>query len=200
LKSKLFLPVLLTVLLALVPAYGNGATLGVEPQTRSVSVGSNFGVDVWIRGLPASMCSFVFVMTWNPILLKYVSHSTSLPNPQWSMSVDASQVNTGRVEVHGHLNVAGGITTDRRWITVNFQCLGLGSSQIVFSEESWMDYEGGFTLSFTHLPGTVTQTTGGSSVGGVVLATNRVTVLAPYLVMIGLVAVGAAVYATKRKR
>ena len=38
-----------------------------------------------------------------------------------------------------------------------------------------------------------------SSVGGVVLPTNSLTVLAPYLAMIGLVAVAATVYVTKRR-
>jgi hypothetical protein len=38
-----------------------------------------------------------------------------------------------------------------------------------------------------------------SPVGGVVLPTNRLTVLAPYLAMLGLVAVAATVYVTKRK-
>ncbi|MFH0848828.1 MAG: hypothetical protein V1857_04945 [archaeon] len=41
--------------------------------------------------------------------------------------------------------------------------------------------------------------TGAGWVGGVITPTNTLTVLAPYLVMIGLVAVAATVYATKRR-
>ncbi len=44
------------------------------------------------------------------------------------------------------------------------------------------------------------RTYGSTSVGGVVLPTNSLTVLAPYLAMIGLVAVAGTVYVTKRRR
>ena len=180
------------------PIYGQngGPSLSVENPTThlntvQVNVGSNFGVEIWIRNIPgAIMVSFTFYLNWSPTLMQYTSHTTNVPSG-WIVNVDTANANSGMLDVHGSGSAYG---TDRTWLSVSFRCLGSGSSDISISDESWMDTEG-FTLSFDPISdATVTQTRNvGPPVGGFMEPANKLTIAAPYLALFGLVAAVAII-------
>jgi len=199
-SSGLVLALALLVLVgtrSVVLVQGNGdGTVSVEPQIISVNVGGSFSVDIWIRGLPYGMESWGIDLTWNPNMIGYVSYTGNLPNPQWTLTVSMS---SGKLEISASLMASGsGHTADRRWLTINFRCLGAGVSQLAIPDNGWMDASVGAQHSFTVQQSTVRQTS--SSVGGVILAGHLATALAPYLALVGLAASTAIAIKTKRRQ
>ena len=170
----------------------------VEPQNQTVAAGSTFTVNVWIRNLPApGMDWFEFKVVWDPSMVEYVGRTRSWPIG-WLEDKETIQPQSYYLEAHW--GFFGFYSLDHSWVTITFRCLRAGTTQIaptgaVVSPGS---------LICDLLPATVnhvaTVNQVGSTVGGYVVTANRLIVLAPYLVMIGSVAVIPAVYLTKRRR
>jgi len=185
------------------------STLSIEDpithlNTLNVAVGSSFSVDIWIRNLPTEMVSFSFDLDWDPALMQY-DHSVGNAPSGWEVDVD----DAGSLHVAGHILYDQGqpigqpYGDDRMWLSVYFRCLKSGVGTIEISGSSWMDYVGGFTLSFDSVLSATVSQTGGSTpnpyhyVGGELFTANKLAVLSPYLALIAVVAVASIV--AKRK-
>jgi len=192
-------------------ALNQASTLSAEDpvthlNTLDVAVGSSFSVDIWIRGIPSGdpMENFAFDLGWDPTLMQY-DHSQGNPPNGWQVNVNDANAPSGALGIGGsRLQNGNPYGDDHMWLSVYFRCLKSGVGTIEISGSSWMDYVGGFTLSFDSVLSATVSQTGGSTpnpyhyVGGELFTANKLAVLSPYLALFSVLAV-AAVLVKRRK-
>jgi hypothetical protein len=173
--------------------------LVVEPQTITTVVSTNFNVEIWIRNLPDPMVAFDFGVKWDPAMMQYKSHV--IHGNGWSnLQVQTSNVGNGELFMQGE----GGplITSDAKWLSITFHCLGEGTSiiEVMTIDTIWVQVNGErIPLIPDEFDGTVHQTPP-RPVGGHVAPVNKLAVLTPYFALAGLVAAVSTVVVIKRKR
>ena len=168
-------------------------TASVEPQAQSVTVGGSFSVEIWIRQLPFAMEFFGVDLEWDPGMVKYVGYTEHYPNPQWSILVDTTMVNSGALNLTVSDSVGQNWTSDYNWLTIDFECVHAGYSEIIIPDNVWLDASG-FTHGFAPLNGSVLQI--GNQVGGEVASVDVLALLAPWVTLAAVaatVAIGATV-------
>ncbi|MFC1507363.1 cohesin domain-containing protein [Thermoproteota archaeon] len=193
---RFLLPVMLVAFIAsglIFPALApNGvAKITVEPPATNVTVSTEFTVDIWIRDLHVDMSSFSFIVNWDPALMEYVSHETYVQGNGWNLDGDVVGASTYGIDASGPA-----FGEDARWITITFHCLGEGSS--------WVDIGpsdiGGGAGSIPHSRGGATlNQIEPAPVGGLTSPINKLELLAPYLILTGLIVAVSAVIIKKRK-
>lgn len=198
LSSALLFVVVASILL--VPACGNGTTtVSVEPGSISVTVGQQFTVQIWVKGV-TGMEAYSFDIQWDANMMKRVSYSRNDNGRSHGSQGESGSSNVLYLDCY---QISPPYTGDAYWVTVTFECLARGTSSIqMLSGSKW--YNGNGWLYFdARVDSTVRQSAQTASttryVGGVVTPTSSFFVLAPYLTMIGLVAVAATVYVAKRR-
>lgn len=202
-RNSLLLSALLVAAVAsslLVPARGNGTSASVAPASISVTVGQQFTVQLWIKGV-VGMISFDLQVRWDKNAIGYVTCHFHLTQNGVS----------GPSHVHGDPAVGtawfgAGIfsppyTGDAYWVTLTFKCLATGTTLIQMPNGEWngeVDFDAleGATVQ-QNAPQTTTTT---RAVGGVIVLSNKYMTLAPYLALIGLVATAAVAAAVSKRR
>jgi hypothetical protein len=193
---RFLLPVMLVAFITsglIFPALApNGvAKITVEPPTTNVTVSTEFTVDIWIRDLHIDMRAFSFVVNWDPALMEYVSHETYVVTNGWNLDGEVVGASTYGIDASGPV-----LGEDARWITITFHCLGEGSSFVDVGPSS---------ISST--TGDIPHSRGGATlnqiepapVGGIAYQINKIELLAPYLMLTGLIVAVSAVIINKRK-
>jgi len=207
--AKFILPTVLVALMAfgaISSARGRIAPRGItiEPSSLTVYVCTEFTVEIWVRGIPTDyyMIGFDFRVEWDPTAMEYRYHTTK--DHGWGHGYGLSKdmgflfFTYPAIEDPGHA-----ISVDDVWLTITFHCLREGTSIIIVKsvDTVWLwDGETTVGVDFPYYGCTVTQFPP-RPVGGVLVPAEKLTVLAPYLALIGLVgAVTAAVIVKKRRK
>jgi len=174
-------------------------------NTLDVKVGSSFSVDIWIRNIPSGdpIANFAFDLGWDPALMQY-DHSQENPPNGWKVNVDNANAPLGALGIGGSMLQNGNpYGDDHMWLSVYFRCLKSGVGTIKISDSSYLGSESGNTGSFNSvLNAKISQTEGSTPgpVGGVVLPTSKLEIVAPFAALAGLiVAVSTAVVVKKRR-
>jgi hypothetical protein len=174
---------------------------GKAIQTIDVPVGSDFTIEVWIRGIPQgfSLVGFDFGVTWDPTLVEYNFHTTNDHGWPHSHNVDK---NAGVLSFNYPTDTGHQVTSDDRWATINFICLGEGTSQIaIASVDTIFLWDGQTTpISVDPAPSVlVCNQFLPRTVGGVTVPTNKLEIVAPFAALAGLVIAVSAVVVRKRR-
>ena len=149
-----------------------------------------------------SMSSFHFLMSYDEYqvqLESYVFHDNGWLT-MGSPYTYAYEDGPGRYAFYGGNEGGGMFSQNATWLTITFTCIRAGSSAIESHDGFYNDGEANIPIGDFEL--TCNQHGSGRSypVGGLILPVNELSVLAPYLALIGLVASLSTVYALKRRR
>jgi len=172
-------------------------TISVEATGSSKitpAVSSKFWVEVWIRNLPQGqqITQLDLTLTFDPAQLEEALFISAFDST-WLFTGQVDKV-AGTLVIHGSGSTP--IQDDRQWLWMYFHCLKPGVSTINIVSAQWKNGE--VTNSFSSIiPATVTQM---GPVGGVVMPTNTLAILAPYLALAGLIAVVSAIVVVERRR
>lgn len=210
-KFKFFLSAILVTIIVLGfshPVYAplTDPDMSVSPGVMNVYVGSTFQVSIVISNLPAPMIGFDFEVTWDTTLMKLVGWDNfcddrgwfHTENPVWCAGEYI------RYELEGDANGVGPVSSDLEWAVLTFKCLGEGTSDIIIQSSHTIDFED-YSTSPDIFNGVCNQRLFSRvqrlPVGGVLTSSNKLMILAPYLTLIGLVAVvTTAAVVVKRRR
>ena len=199
--NQFLIPSLLIAVVALAlvgPALAiQPAKIIVDPRIVEAFVGQTFTVDVWIRDLSQDMINFGFIISWDPTMMEYVSHANHVSANGWSLAGPGEVIDLDNSE---YWLIAEGPAygEDASWTTITFRCLGEGSSPInIVDWQIENEFEEPFDVEI--LKAAVNQNPD-ATVGGVVSQINKLTVLAPYLALAGLITALSTVYVIKRRK
>jgi len=181
-----------------------------------VPVSSEFTVEVWVRNIPYpewGVIGLEFAITWDNMQVEYLYHTIQDHGFQYFVG-PADPKAAGYL----YLNVPfdTGVTpviVDDWWMSITFHCLAEGSSTIetLTVEEEIPEviylYEGSTILYINPPPYEVTcnqrqpppDPTAGY-VGGELFSTDKLAILAPYMVLIGLIVVAVTTVLVKHRR
>ncbi len=169
--------------------------LALEPEGTSITVSNTFDVKVWIRDLTGPMVRFTFAIGWDPTLIEYVEYENFVEALGWT--VDTEQISpSGSLMYYNLVAYGDSYSEDAIWAVITFHCLGEGSTTIQASGFIWDPP--GVKIPLDPAASTVNQLP--NPVGGVVMPTNTLSILAPYLALAGLVIAVSAVVLVKRRR
>ena len=201
-------------MIAVVPEGGNpGDTIIVTPC-------SDFKVEVWTSGYPfpsevtGGIFDIGFIVDWDESQMEFNSAATHIPGG-WELVasyVDPADQTYGVCYVFHAWEDKSKVHVWDPWIWIefNFHCKNEGVSQITIPPDDhthiWVwDGYGEWDLfpeEIDLIPVTCNQHRPPPQypVGGVVMPVGRLTVLAPYLAVVGLAAAVSVVYAARRRR
>jgi hypothetical protein len=179
--------------------------LEIDPHpTVTATVSTEFTIQIWIRNIPEgySIAGFDLRVTWEPTQMELVSHQEfTPPGKNWDKyphpfpdHYDLGATSTGSSE-----------TTDLEmaWFSLTFHCLTEGSSKITVSTLKETVFLSDGTQIHETYPESFQITCNQvepSPVGGLVMPTNKLEILTPYLALAGLIAAVSAVVVVKRRR
>lgn len=206
-SRELIIPSLLVALFIISisqPALGQTATIEVDPSTVTVTVCNNFDVDIWIRNIPIVMTEFYFTVTWDDTQMQLDSYDEHCTDNGWTTFNVIQGSSSLRLVASG-----SNYDQDASWITLTFHCIDAGSSSINL-EDTGIYYLETALVDHTTVNGTVNQNSPpdppgpdppsySGQVGGTIYSVNRLVVLAPFSVLIGLVGIIAIVFVVRRK-
>ncbi len=198
--SSILITVIVLGLSSPVAAQPPSPTIYVEAPD-SVIVSTEFDIIISIRDIANGwgMTGLDIEVQWDPNDLEYIEcEFLGSGRPGWSGDCGP---NTGA----GGNGQGDAWTEDAEWFRFRFHCLSAGPAPItVFSPGGQSIYLvlliGGGSEGVTPQPVTVTvNQVEPAPVAGVVTATSKLTIIAPYLVLAGIVAVASAIYIKKRR-
>jgi len=197
---RFLLPALLVTLCILgltLPVSANGAgRLALEPEGTSITVSNTFDVKVWIRDITGPMVRFTFAIGWDPTLIEYVEHENFVEALGWT--VDTEQISpSGSLMYYNLVAYGDPYSEDALWAVITLHCLGEGSTTIQASGFIWDPPGVKIPLDPT---ASIVNQVAPNPVGGVVMSTNKLEILTPYIALAGLVIAVSAVVVVKRRR
>jgi len=178
-------------------------TIYVDPPSVRVPVSTQFTVTVNITAV-VNLFAWQFNMTFDPALLECKGVTEGPFLKTGGPTIFAGPVidnNNGWVLVG--CSLAGpipGVTGSGDLAFVTFHCRGVGDGKLEFDPATTylLDPQGA-QIPREAIGGSVTQYS--RAVGGVLVPVNNLTILAPYLALVGLIgAVTVAVAATRRRK
>ena len=201
---KLVLPSLLVAIMVFgltVPTQGQYTSSVELKGLQVVRVCSNFRVDLWVNHPDYDLGSHIIQILFDPTQMEYIG-KTNVPNG-WEIKeatiVGGVQVTgTAMDDPNGYIFAPG----SDKMVTLIFHCLDEGTSTIYFDDaDLYTEPEGeGTEYGATFIDIEVTQRKS-VSVGGLLTSTNKLTILAPYLGLVGLVAaIAYAAIIIKRRK
>ena len=234
-RLRFILPIFFAFVIVLAsssPVFAQGelptCSISVEPQTTVVTVGDEFYVQVWIRGLDKDypMDLFGIIVAWDTTELELVKGEyNSLTG--WSFSWWSEEPTLNPLI---HFVIMGGSTEstflpyvpidyDRFWVTLTFKCLAPGEAQIDafieiqdengqyndalvvhdHDETSFVEYDINGGYVVVQQHTPAPPEGPNNHVGGQLFTANKVAVLAPYLIGIFSIVAVAAVVVKRRK-
>jgi hypothetical protein len=166
---------------------------GVPVNTLNIPVGNTFSVDIWIRNIPSNgLQSFYFVVSWNQTMMELESYQRA-PNPNWE---------TWNVGTYGwYIDFYGWtsndyITNDMIYLTLTFRCLSQGSSQVRI-HDGYLHIDGQENILPPDFDVTCNQYKS-NPVGGINAPTEKLTILTPYIALVGLIGTISSIFAIRR--
>lgn len=213
--SVLILAVTLVLSLASPPApiTANGVPYwdleqnGVPVTALQVGVGDTFTVDVWIRGILSDdgLTGVYLVVTWDPAMMALDSHEEAPNTHNWEAwhveSLHEDSIDFYAVCGYGGCTPESAVTAGVMVLSLHFRCLGQGSSQVMIRQDADISGQLHILSGVVYPPAfAVTCNQIAKPVGGVVMPTNRLEILTPYIALAGLIAVMSAVAVVKRRR
>jgi hypothetical protein len=169
--------------------------LALEPEGTSITVSNTFDVKVWIRDLTVPMMRFTFAIGWDPTLIEYVEHENFVGALGWT--VETEQISPSGSLMYYNLVAHGdSYSEDAIWAVITFHCLGEGSTTI--KAEGFIWDQPGLKIPLDPAASIVNQLP--NPVGGVVMSTNKLEIVAPFAALAGLVIAVSAVVVVKKRR
>jgi hypothetical protein len=192
------------------PAEPSAPKISLTPSVVHVTPCSNFFVTVWITDIPGGweMTEFTLRLEWDPEYMELISRDV-VPDEWYS---GRGWETDGMIDEElGFIDFWGAaketnyfITQDYPWLRPEFHCLQEGTSLITIKSgepSTIFIRQGPNTVPTEPEDFSIVVHQRPPSVGGFMTSTNKLTVLAPYLSLVGLVAVvaSAAVIMKRRK-
>lgn len=219
-KRLAFRPSLLLVLLLLpllllasMPVMAqSGPTIGVEPQTVNIAVGSTFTVRVWIRNVAQSgLAFFEFKVAWNPQTVELINYANLVTDndPNWAVLVEEHYSGSYRLKAWDPTMPQ--FPTNRRfydnasWATLTYRCLSQADATIEFPvtvEPNRWGYwsDGSDSYSFDEYQNAIVHQTEIYPVGGIIQPVDKLLVSAPFICVVGLVGTFSLIYFIRRRK
>jgi len=180
--------------------------LVIEPHGLDATVSTTFSVDIWIKNIPDVMYGFQFRVDWDPSMMEVTSGGVNFIDHGFVCLADDLQDGYYAVaaESIGNPETRGRVGTDEVWLTLTFHCKAEGSSYITATNYEW-PYNPAI-IWYAPAPSTLdpdaitVNQVKPRPVGGVVVPTNKLEILTPYLALAGLVAAVSAVVVVKKRR
>jgi hypothetical protein len=207
--SVLILAVTLILSLVLTPAPvtatdGIPPSLEIDPHpTIIATVSTQFTIQIWIRNIPQgySMTKFDFIVVWDPTQMELVDYKE--PIPQGKSWLEKLTLNPNSYLLEGEASTqADYVNFNFAWVSLTFHCLAEGTSNIRVESIDTVWLSDGGTPIPTNPEGfeiTCNQFRP-RPVGGLVIPTNKLEILTPYLALAGLIAAVSAVVVVKRRK
>ncbi len=209
------------------PAQTQTTEIVVDPQSITAIPSNNFSVNIAVQNLLVPLEGFIIIVTWDPELMSFESVKVHVEDLGWQY---VDPIIFGEEELINDLGIyiiiASDITeenpiiNDANLFTLTFHCEGEGLSSInlpaswkagpgmfewirqllINAEEvepSEAPYVVGDPIDHGVVGGTVFQY---GPVAGIYTPVNKLAIVAPYLVLAGIVAVASAIYIKRRRR
>jgi len=173
---------------------------GVTVTTLNVAVCSKFTLEFWIRGIQPGwgMVGFDILIRWNPDLVE-LSEADPIERAGWTQGVNQGP---GYAMVKSFTVPANRWFGDAEWVRFTFHCLGEGTGVMLLESPgagTIVLSDGEFSESMYPEPFEVTVHQY-RAVGGVLAPVNKLTILSPYLALLGLVGAVTVAFAAKTRR
>jgi hypothetical protein len=181
---------------------------GVVPITSiDVTVGNTFTLDVILGSAPPgfSLIGYLLEFTWDSGQVELIGATALAPDGANGWSTGTSFVSQDNSET---VSGRGGDTTKRSFTAAHliFRCRAVGTSTITVAAppEKSIDLvpdEGGSETHATIGPvPLVCNQSPPLTVGGMVMSVNKHEILAPYLTLVGLIAIASVVVVVRRSK
>jgi hypothetical protein len=199
---------LLSLALTPAPVTANGPTttpsLEINPHpTIIATVSTQFTIQIWIRDIPVGykLDSFDISVYWNPAQMELVSRQEfTPPGKTWLVQVIIGSNHYGlKAEAVSTQDITD---LEMAWSTLTFHCLAEGSSIIELSsvvngvilsdgETLYPTYPDPFYITCNQFKP--------RPVGGLIIPTNKLEILTPYLALAGFAVIISAVVVVKKR-
>jgi hypothetical protein len=192
------------------PVMANGPYWDIEQngspiQNLNVPVSSTFTIEIWIRSIPAGdyLSAMNFLVYWDPEMIELVDYQKGYSQGWDQESIiyyDELDELPGFVGLVSYaIGMGYGLTDDTRCLVITFHCLHGGISTITLGREvSHFNFD---QLGDVHLsPFVLTTNQFGNPVGGIIMPTNKLEIITPYIVLSGLIAAVSTVYVIKKRK
>ena|GEM_PF-4384231 len=185
---------------------------GVEVNTITINVCTQFTIEVWVRGIPDNwfLKEVFFVGTADPGQVDLIDFDISDAEGRgWNVQIEAP---TGYIKYMATPPMLIMYIGDAVWLKVILHCKAPGTSEIKLSEGSLTFQILGYgekTIVFPPegLPVvTLTQRVPPppppftTPVGGVIMSVSKLVILSPYLALVGLASAASTLYVHKKRR
>jgi len=171
--------------------------ISLEPATTLIRVSTRFVLTVWIRDIPAgySMGWYSYRVSWDPKQMELVS----------ALDEDHGWQTGGKTGPDYVERLAGGpgVTGDASWLRLTFHCLVEGPATVTIASPNGIDIYVSDPQNPVHTnpdPFNALVSQVPNAVGGLVMPTNKLEVVAPFAALAGLVVVISSVVVVKRRR
>ena len=211
-SQKILLPIILAGLLITgftipVDAQPSTPKWSLEPFSVNINPCQNFTLTLWIRDIPDgwAMTDFEFMIAWDPTLMEIVDFPIFLGEVRGWENISIPMNVTSNLRLLGMQANGPQWTEDAAWFEFTFHCIGEGMSAVTLSSPevgtiTLVALVGGGTVNLEPEPFEVTvNQVEPAPVGGISTPVNKFEILAPYIVLAGLIAVVSAVIIKKRK-
>ncbi len=177
------------------PVWAQTDTLYVESngsRILEVNVSTEFTIEIWIRDLSTPATVMYFTVVYDPDSMEVVGGATTPPNG-WG----AGTSNPGPGQI-AYIASGAANQSNLSWYSLTFHCTAEGNTPINVIDAVYTDASGG-NRTLNVLKASVNQVTP-PPVGGITVPINDFAVLAPYILLAGLITVVSAVYVLKKRR
>jgi hypothetical protein len=177
------------------PVEAQADTLYVESNGSriiEVNVSTEFTIEIWIRNQTAQATAVYFTIVFDPDSMEVVGAATTPPG---GWGAGTSDLGPGQI---GYVASGSGFQGDLSWYSLTFHCLDAGNTPINVIDAVYTDL-GGSNHTLNVLKASVSQIPV-TPVGGISTTVNKLEILTPYIVLVGLiVAISTLIIIKKRK-
>jgi hypothetical protein len=180
--------------------------LSVDPSSITTNISTEFSIDILITDIPENnrMEGVYIRAAWLRAAMDRVGEKTNQP-AGWgvaSLVAPMSMPLPPEDWISFDFSMDGTyVTEDRRWVTITFHCAGAGITTILVEGTADMSTVGAGPQTFELEPIEITvNQIDARPVGGLVMPTNKLEILTPYLALAGLIVAVSAVVAVKKRR
>ena len=211
-SQKILLPIILAGLLITgftLPTEAQPPTpkWSLEPSIVTINPCENFTLTLWIRDIPDgwAMTDFEFMIAWDPTLMEIVDFPIFLGEVRGWENISIALNATIDIRLLGMQANGAQWSEDAAWFEFTFHCIGEGSSTVTLSSPevgtiTLVAVVGGGTVNLEPEPFEVTvNQVEPAPVGGISSPINKLAIVAPYLVLAGIVAIASAIYIKRRR-
>jgi hypothetical protein len=166
------------------------------PEELTVTVSREFTVtvEVEINDPSNPLVGFAFTLAFDQSSMEYVSHTINI-FPGWtSFIVDLDNIETGIIIISSSADQPP-VTETRDWVTITFHCLEEGDTLITLNGNILTQLD-----IFVDQDSTTVHQVESAPVGGVASPINKLTIIAPYVALVGLIITVSIVYVIKKHK